>query len=124
MNFTDKLQDGLNQLRDALEALAFALNSVVIQKGCVVLPDDEVTGEYLAALPVGLTLHERERAAVHLDEQFTVHRETNAVVLIPLSNDHSGKLATDGMRAGMSSYLITGNPRDLLDGLQAADSEN
>lgn len=32
--------------------------------------------------------------------------------------------ATDGMRAGMSSYLITGNPRDLLDGLQAADSEN
>lgn len=32
--------------------------------------------------------------------------------------------ATDGMRASMSSYLITGNPRDLLDGLQAADSEN
>lgn len=32
--------------------------------------------------------------------------------------------ATDGMRAGMSSYLITGDPRDLLDGLQAADSEN
>lgn len=32
--------------------------------------------------------------------------------------------ATDGMRAGASSYLITGNPRDLLDGLQAADSEN
>lgn len=32
--------------------------------------------------------------------------------------------ATDGMREGMSSYLITGNPRDLLDGLQAADSEN
>ena len=32
--------------------------------------------------------------------------------------------ATDDMRAGMSSYLITGNPRDLLDGLQAADSEN
>lgn len=32
--------------------------------------------------------------------------------------------ATDGMRVGMSSYLITGNPRDLLDGLQPADSEN
>lgn len=32
--------------------------------------------------------------------------------------------ATDGMRASMSSYLITGNPRDLLDGLQAADPEN
>ena len=32
--------------------------------------------------------------------------------------------ATDGTRAGMSSYLITGNPRDPLDGLQAADSEN
>ena len=31
---------------------------------------------------------------------------------------------SDKMRAGMSSYLITGNPRDLLDGLQAADSEN
>lgn len=32
--------------------------------------------------------------------------------------------ATDGMRAGVSSYLITGNPQDLLDGLQPADSEN
>lgn len=31
---------------------------------------------------------------------------------------------SDKMRAGMSSYLITGDPRDLLDGLQAADSEN
>lgn len=32
--------------------------------------------------------------------------------------------ATDGMRAGMSAYTLTGDPRDLLDGLQAADSEN
>ena len=32
--------------------------------------------------------------------------------------------ATDGMRTGMSSYPVTGNPRDLLDGLQASDSEN
>lgn len=32
--------------------------------------------------------------------------------------------ATDGMQAGVSSYLITGNPQDILDGLQAADSEN
>lgn len=32
--------------------------------------------------------------------------------------------ATDGMRAGLSAYLITGDPRDLLDGLQAADSKN
>lgn len=32
--------------------------------------------------------------------------------------------ATTDMRAGMSSYLITGDPQDLLDGLQAADPEN
>ena len=94
----DQLQEGLNKLREAVEAWAFALSFVVIQKGHIVLPDDEVTGEYLAALLVGLTLHERERAAVRLDEQFTVRRETNAVVLIPLSNDHSGKLATYELR--------------------------
>ena len=30
---TDQLQDGLDQLRDALDAFAFTFNSVVIQKG-------------------------------------------------------------------------------------------
>lgn len=92
MNFADKLQADLSQIRDALEAFAFALNSVVIQKGCIVLPTDEVTGEYLASLPVGLDTYERERAAVRLDDVFTTHRETTAVVRIPLSNEHSGKL--------------------------------
>lgn len=91
---TDQLQDGLNQLRDALEAFAFTFNSVVIQKGCIVLPDSEVTGEYLASLPVGLTLYERERTAVRLDDAFTTRRETTAVVSLPLSNEHSGKLIT------------------------------
>lgn len=57
-------------------------------------PTDEVTGEYLASLPVGLDTYERERAAAHLDDVFTAHRETTAVVRIPLSNDHSGKLIT------------------------------
>lgn len=94
MNFTDQLQNDLSQLREALEAFAFALNSRVIQKGHVVLPDEEVTGEYLASLPVGLDLYERERTATRLDELFTTRRETTAVVRIPLSNDHSGKLAT------------------------------
>ena len=60
MNFTDQLQDGLDQLRDALEAFAFALKAVPIQRGHLTVPNDEVTGEYLASLPVGLTLHERE----------------------------------------------------------------
>lgn len=99
MNFTDQLQDGLDQLREALEAFAFALNSRVIQKGHVVLPDEEVTGEYLASLPVGLDTYERERAAVRLDDVFTTHRETTAVVRIPLSNDHSGKLITYSLKA-------------------------
>ena len=91
---TDQLQEGLDKLRDALEAFAFTFNSVVIQKGHIVLPTDEVTGEYLASLPVGLDTYERERAAAHLDDVFTAHRETTAVVRIPLSNDHSGKLIT------------------------------
>ena len=97
MNFTDQLHD-LNQLRDALEAFAFTFNSVVIQKGCVVLPT-EVTGEYLASLPVGLDTYERERAAVHLDDVFTTCRETTAVVRIPISNDHNGKLVTYSLEA-------------------------
>lgn len=96
MNFTDQLQD---QLRDALEAFAFTFNSRVIQKGHVVLPADEVTGEYLASLPVGLDTYERERVAVLLDELLTIRRETTAVVRIPLSNDHSGKLATYSLEA-------------------------
>lgn len=91
---TDQLQEGLNQLMDALEAFAFTLNSVVIQKGRIVLPTDEVTGEYLASLPVGLTIYERERVAVRLDDVFTTRHEMTAVVRIPLSNDHSGKLIT------------------------------
>lgn len=90
----DKLQDGLDQLREAMEAFAFTLNSVAIQKGCLVLPNDEVTGEYLANLPVGLTSYERERAAVRLDDVFTTRRETTAVVFLPPCNDHSGKLVT------------------------------
>lgn len=94
MNFTDQLQADLSQLREALEAFAFALNSRVIQKGHVVLPADEVTGEYLASLLVGLDTYERERAAVRLDDVFTTRRETTAVVRIPLSNEHSGKLVT------------------------------
>lgn len=96
---TDQLQDGLDQLRDALEAFAFTFNSVVIQKGHIVLPTAEVTGEYLASLPVGLDTYERERAATHLDDVFTTHRETTAVVRIPLSNEHNGKLITYELQA-------------------------
>lgn len=99
MNFTDQLQDGLDKLRDALEAFAFTFNSVVIQKGHIVLPTGEVTGEYLASLPVGLDTYERERVAVRLDDVFTTHRETTAVVLIPLSNEHNGKLITYSLEA-------------------------
>lgn len=96
---TDQLQDGLDKLRDVLEAFAFTFNSVVVQKGHVVLPTDEVTGEYLAGLPVGLDTYERERAAVRLDDVFTTHREMTAVVRIPLNNDHNGKLITYSLEA-------------------------
>lgn len=96
---TDQLQDGLDQLREALEAFAFTFNSVVIQKGHVVLPTAEVTGEYLASLPVGLDTYERERAAARLDNAFTTHRETTAVVRISLNNDHNGKLITYSLEA-------------------------
>lgn len=121
---TDQFQDGLNKLREALEAWAFTLNSRVIQKGHVVLPDDEVTGEYLASLPVGLDLYERERAAVRLDDVFTVRRETTVVVLIPLSNDHSGKLATYELERHDGhthvKFTLAIRQRDA----EAADSEN
>lgn len=120
----DQLQEGLSQLREALEAFAFALNSVVIQKGCIVLPTDEVTGEYLASLPVGLDTYERERAAVRLDDVFTTHRETTAVVRIPLSNEHSGKLITYSLEAHEGhthvEFTLAIHQRDA----EAADSEN
>lgn len=90
---TDQLQDGLDQLRDALEAFAFALTAIPIQRGSITVPNDEVTGEYLAGLPVGLTLHERDLAAAQLDDLFTVRRETSGRVFFPLTNEHSGKLA-------------------------------
>lgn len=94
MNFTDQLQDGLDQLREALEAFAFALKAIPIQRGNLTVPNDEVTGEYLAGLPVGLTLHERELAAARLDNLITIRRETSCFVRLPLSNEHSGKLIT------------------------------
>ncbi len=121
---TDKLQDDLNQLREAIEAFAFTFNSVVIQKGHVIVPDSEVTGEYLANLPVGLTLYERERAAVRLDDVFTTRRETTAVVRIPLSNEHSGKLITYSLERHEGhahvEFTLAIHQRDA----QAADSEN
>lgn len=124
MTTTDQLQDGLDQLRDALEAFALAFNSVVIQKGRIVLPTDEVTGEYLASLPVGLTLHERELAAVRLDDAFTTCRETTAVVCIPISNDHNGKLVTYSQEAHEGhahvEFALAIHQRDA----EAADSEN
>lgn len=94
MNFTDQLQDGLDQLRDALEAFAFALKAIPIQWGHLTVPNDEVTGEYLASIPVGLTLHERDLAAARLDNLITIRRETSCFVRLPLSNEHSGKLIT------------------------------
>lgn len=124
MNFTDQLQADLSQLREALEAFAFALNSRVIQRGLVVLPDEEVTGEYLASLPVGLDTYERERTAAHLDDVFTAHRETTAVVRIPLSNEHSGKLITYELKRHDShthvEFTLAIHQRDA----EAADSEN
>lgn len=121
---TDQLQADLDKLRDALEAFAFTFNSVVIQKGCVVLPTDDVTGEYLASLPVGLDTYERERAAVCLDDAFTTHRETTAVVRIPLSNEHSGKLITYSLEAHEGhthvEFTLAIHQRDA----EAADSEN
>lgn len=123
---TDQLHRDLSQLRDALEAFAFTFNSVVVQKGHVVLPTDEVTGEYLASLPVGLTLYERERAAVRLDEPFTARRETTAVVRIPLSNEHNGKLITYSLEAREGhthvEFTLAIHQRDAHE--QAADSEN
>ena len=121
---TDQLQADLNKLRDALEAFAFTFNSVVIQKGHIVLPTDEVTGEYLASLPVGFTLHERERVAARLDEAFTTHRETTAVVRIPPSNDHNGKLITYELKRHEGhahvEFTLAIHQRDA----EAADSEN
>lgn len=124
MNFTDQLQADLSQLREALEAFAFALNSRVIQRGLVVLPTDEVTGEYLASLPVGLDLYERDRTAARLDELFTIRRETTAVVRLPLSNEHSGKLITYELKRHEGyahvEFTLAIHQRDA----EAADSEN
>lgn len=120
----DQLQKDLNKLQDALEAFAFTFNSVVIQKGHIILPTAEVTGEYLASLPGGLTIYERERTAVHLDDVFTTHRETTAVVRIPISNDHNGKLITYSLEAHEGhthvEFTLAIHQRDA----EAADSEN
>ena len=124
MTTTDDLQADLNKLRDALEAFAFTFNSVVIQKGHIILPTAEVAGEYLASLPVGLDTYERERVAVRLDDVFATHRETTAVVRIPLSNEHNGKLITYELKAHDGhthvDFTIAIHQRDA----EAADSEN
>lgn len=83
-----------------------------------------MTGEYLAHLPVGLDTYERELAAVRLDDVFTTHRKTTAVVRIPLSNDHSGKLITYSLEAHDGhthvEFTLAIHQRDA----EAADSEN
>ena len=93
MTITDDLLEGARALRDALDALEFSMKSTVLQRGHVIIPDDEVTGEYLASLLVGLALIEGERAAALLDDLFTIRRETSGRVFFPPTNEHSGKLA-------------------------------
>ena len=124
MTITDDLLEGARALRDALDALEFSMKSTVLQRGHIVLPTDEVTGEYLASLPVGLTLYERERAAVRLDNAFTIRRETTAVVHIPLGNEHNGKLITYSLECHDGhthvEFTLAIHQRDV----EAADSEN
>ena len=45
MTITDDLLEGARALRDALDALEFSMKSTVLQRGHVIIPDDEVTGE-------------------------------------------------------------------------------
>lgn len=94
MTITDDLLEGARALRDALDALEFSMKSTALQRGNLTVPNDEVTGEYLASLPVGLTLHERELAAARLDNLITIRREASCFVRLPLSNEHNGKLIT------------------------------
>lgn len=94
MTITDDLLEGARALKEAIDALEFSMKSAVLQRGHIVIPDDEVTGEYLASLLVGLALDERERAAAQLDNLFTTRRETSGRVFFPLTNEHvDGKLA-------------------------------
>lgn len=83
-----------------------------------------MSGEYLAGHLVGLDTYERERAAVHLDDVFTTRHETTAVVRIPLSNEHSGKLITYSLEAHDGhthvEFTLAIHQRDA----EAADSEN
>lgn len=109
MNFTDQLQDGLDQLRDALEAFAFALKAIPIQRGHLTVPNDEVTGEYLASIPVGLTQANPDKPGV------------NEKALQDLED---ALRATTDMRAGLFAYSISGDAQRLRECLQAADSEN
>lgn len=81
MTITDDLLEGARALRDALDALEFSMKSTVLQRGHVIIPDDEVTGEYLASLPVGLALDERERAAAYAETVYlgaaVLHQDMN-----------------------------------------------
>lgn len=94
MTITDDLLEGARALRDALDALECVPEVNRTPAGHVIIPDDEVTGEYLASLPAGLTLYERELAAARLDNLITIRRETSCFVRLPLSNEHNGKLIT------------------------------
>lgn len=124
MTITDDLLKGTRAIEDALDALKFSMKSTVLQRGHVSIPDDEVTGEYLASLPVGLALDERKRAAAQLDDLFTVRRETIGRVFFPLTNKHSGKLAVYVLERHDGhthvNFTLAIHQRDA----EAADSEN
>lgn len=77
-----------------MTAMRIATNGRAVARVTAELPLAQVNGEYLASLPVGLTLHERELAAARLDNLITIRRETSCFVRLPLSNEHNGKLIT------------------------------
>lgn len=104
-----------------MAAMRIATNGRAVARVTAELALSRVTGEYLAGFAFDLNpierervareidrdlnernqtrSYERERAAVRLDDVFTTHRETTAVVRIPLSNDHNGKLVTYSLEA-------------------------
>lgn len=63
-----------------MTAMRIATNGRAVARVTAELALSRVTGEYLASLPVGLTLHERELAAARLDNLITIRRETSCFV--------------------------------------------
>ena len=104
-----------------MAAMRIASDGRTLARVTAELPRAQVNGEYLVGFAYSLGPLERDRAAREIDHD---RRETTAVVRIPHSHEHRGKLITYELEAHEGHTLVNFTLAIHQRDVEAAGSEN